>query len=208
LSLFSFCSSLLSFPSGIVFQTPQCGYICTPMLVDRYPSDGGTFANIRWENARISGFYCYQDEPKEGRIFDFESQDRGGLSQLINVTAHNVVARGMGGSSFLKEVVGAPIQNVAVSNLALFPGVPLKEVEKEVSEDAIGAFSTGDYGRDDSSSMQHNGDGEGKPFLFECKSNITSFQICNLTVDWGANEALWSGVQAVEGSCVNITSVC
>lgn len=164
-------------------------------MFERYPSDGGTFANIQWENVRISSFYRYQDEPKEGRVFDFESKDRGGLSQLSNVTARNIVAKGVDGSSYLKEVVGAPIQNVAVSNVALFPGVPLGKVVRDNA--AVVAGSTAEaYNSED------------KPYLFECEGKITSFKMCNLTVDWGGNEALWSGIQAFQDSCVKISNAC
>ena len=55
-----------------------------------YPSDGGTFKNIRWERVRFSSFFSYTDEGKEGAVFDFESKHRSGLSQLVNVTASEI----------------------------------------------------------------------------------------------------------------------
>ena len=39
-----------------------------------YPSDGGRFDSIRWQRVRLSSFYPYSDEGKEGYVFDFEEK--------------------------------------------------------------------------------------------------------------------------------------
>ena len=52
-------------------------------LLDRglvlYPSDGGRFDSIRWQRVRLSSFYPYSDEGKEGYVFDFEEKVRATL---------------------------------------------------------------------------------------------------------------------------------
>ena len=45
-----------------------------------YPSDGGRFDSIRWQRVRLSSFYLYSDEGKEGYVFDFEEKVRATLS--------------------------------------------------------------------------------------------------------------------------------
>ena len=54
------------------------GYFRQGFLLDRglvlYPSDGGRFDSIRWQRVRLSSFYPYSDEGKEGYVFDFEEK--------------------------------------------------------------------------------------------------------------------------------------
>ena len=91
-----------------------------------YPSDGGTFSNIKWQNVRFSSFYPYSDEAKTGAIFDFETKHRHGLSQLVNITASNITVSNVISSSMFKGVAGADIQNVRLRNISLTIGRPLK----------------------------------------------------------------------------------
>ena len=89
-----------------------------------YPSDGGRLANIAFERIRLSSFYPYADERRDGAVLDFESKNRSGLSQLWNVSVENVVATRVTGSSILKGVAGAKIDNIIVRNLTLVVGKP------------------------------------------------------------------------------------
>ena len=93
-----------------------------------YPSDGGTFANIKWQNVRFSSFYPYSDEGKTGAIFDFETKHRHGLSQLVNITASNITVSTVISSSMFKGVAGADIQSVTLRNISLTVGRPIKHL--------------------------------------------------------------------------------
>ena len=152
-------------------------------LLDRglvlYPSDGGKFANIRWQNVRMSSFFPYTDEAREGAVLDFESKHRSGLSQLSNITAEDILVSEVVGSSLLKGVAGAQIQDVTISNLSLTMGRPIK-----------------------------SNVGSRKPFAFECghkhKFSNTSVAINGLHIAWGAHKSEWAGLQSTN-SCLVVT---
>jgi hypothetical protein len=163
-------------------------------LLDRglvlYPSDGGKFANIRWQNVRMSSFFPYTDEGREGAVFDFESKHRSGLSQLSNITADDILVSEVVGSSLLKGVAGAQIQDVTISNLSLTMGRPIRSLLKNNTADLAGAA------------------GSRKPFVFECghkhKLSNTSVAIDGLHIAWGGHKSEWAGLQSTN-SCLVVT---
>ena len=175
----------LSDLSQILFSDVE-GFLLDRGLV-LYPSDGGKFANIRWQNVRMSSFFPYTDESREGAVFDFESKHRSGLSQLSNITAEDILVSEVVGSSLLKGVAGAQIQGVTISNLSLTMRRP---IIKNNAADLAGAADSR------------------KPFVFECghkhKLSNTSVAIDGLHIVWGGYKSEWAGLQS-SSSCLVVT---
>ena len=135
-----------------------------------YPSDGGTFANVAFQRIRLSSFYPYSDERRDGAALDLETRNRSGLSQLRNVTVEDVVVSRVTGASILKGVAGAKIENIVVRNLTLVMGVP--------------------NNRSSSSSP---------PFVFECNGYVEPVPVEGLHLEWGQHRSAWAGLQSRQG---------
>ena len=138
----------------------------------------------------MSSFFPYTDEGREGAVFDFESKHRSGLSQLSNITADDILVSEVVGSSLLKGVAGAQIQDVTISNLSLTMGRPIRSLLKNNTADLAGAA------------------GSRKPFVFECghkhKLSNTSVAIDGLHIAWGGHKSEWAGLQSTN-SCLVVT---
>ena len=130
-----------------------------------YPSDGGRFANVAFQRIRLSSFYPYADEIRDGAVIDFETKNRSGLSQLWNVSVENVVVTRVTGTSILKGVAGAKIENILVRNLTLVVGMP------------------------------NNRKSSPPPFVFECNGFVDPVTVEGLHVEWGQSRPYWAGLQ-------------
>ena len=135
-----------------------------------YPSDGGKFANVMFRRIRLSSFYPYANESRDGAALDFETKHRAGLSQLTNISVVDVVVSKVTGSSLFKGVAGAPIENVAIRNLTLVMGLPHNN--------------------------KTTGSGSGRPFVFECHGFVDAVTVeDDLHLEWGMYRDAWAGLQ-------------
>lgn len=143
-----------------------------------YPSDGGSFANVTFRRIRLSSFYPYADESRDGAALDFETKHRSGLSQLMNISVEDCVFQNVSGPSILKGVEGAKIKNVAIRNLTLVMGMPNdnRAEGSRITAGAAGAVGT-------------------LPFVFECHGFVHSVTVENLHLDWGMYRDVWAGLQ-------------
>jgi hypothetical protein len=178
--------SLSSF-KNILFSDIEAFDIDRGMVL--YPSDGGLFDSIRWQQIRISSFLPYKHEPepetKSGTWLDFSVKHRHGLSQMKNVTADHVRI-GVCGTANLKGVDGAPVQDVSITNLQLAVEAPLPFFTKHHTS---------------------------KPWLVSCGSEGAArahvdmrsvvFHNLNTTFVSKAVEAEWAGMQPASG-CVTL----
>ena len=145
-----------------------------------YPSDGGSFTNVRWQRVRFSSFYDYKDEAKRGMVWDFAEKHRGGLSQLSNITATGIDSV-LRAPSLFKGVPGAPIQGVSFADVTL-------RAEAQF----------------------HFGGQASRPVVFGCQGERAgAIEIEGLTMDWGGRESEWEGLQEKQSngsSCVRVVA--
>jgi hypothetical protein len=141
-----------------------------------YPSDGGKFANVMFRRIRLSSFYPYEDESRDGAALDFETKHRAGLSQLTNISVIDIVVSNVTGSSLLKGIAGAKIENVAIRNLTLVMGMPNDRAE-----------------------------GSRMPFVFECHGFVDTVTVENLHLQWGMYRNVWAGLQN-DPNCLHLYS--
>ena len=154
-----------------------------------YPSDGGSFVNVTFRRIRLSSFYPYANENRDGAAIDFEIKHRLGLSQLKNISVEDCVFENVTGPSLFKGVAGAKIQNVAIRNLTLVMGMPndnRTEGSRIAAEDV--------------------GVGDALPFVFECHGGfVDSVTVENLHLEWGMYRDVWAGLQN-QPNCLNLHS--